>query len=112
EDLQLHVETAVGELLVGATLADVDGTLAAGAHAQPPRVCISRCGSLRRPPIWMSGLRSRTASRSSAPRSVRARQPPVISAASSSVEAPARSGPRRSVPCAAYRHRYHMPSAV
>ena len=67
----------------------------------PPRVCISRCGSFFRPPAVTRGDRCRTARRSSAPRSARARQPDVSMSSSSSGDAPARSGVRRSVPAVA-----------
>ena len=41
---------------------------------QPPRVCISRCESIFRAPTGMKGVRRSEVRRSSAPRSVRARQ--------------------------------------
>jgi four helix bundle protein len=44
----------------------------------PPRVCISRCGSRFSAFNGINGERSRTSSRFSAPRSVRACQTPVI----------------------------------
>ena len=70
-------------------------------EAQPPRVCISRRGSCLSPSIWIRTPRCPIASRSfrsSAPRSRRRLQPLVISARSSSRDAPSRSGVRRSMP--------------
>src|SRR5262249_56545704 len=55
KDLELHEEPTLGGLLVGAALPDVHLRRLVAAHAQPPRVCISRCGSRLRPPICTSG---------------------------------------------------------
>ncbi len=87
-----------------------------GRPVQPPRACISRCGSSRSFSISMSPpsrspIRS-SALRSSAPRSRRDSQPARMKARISPAEMPARNGLRRSVPAVAYRQRYHMPSAV
>src|SRR5262249_61663751 len=72
EDLKLHEEAAVDRLAPRAALADVRLEVLAAcmpAH-HPPRVCISRCGSRLRLPIWTSGVRCPSASRASAPRAV------------------------------------------
>ena len=78
----------------------------------PPRVCISRCGSRRSRLTGMNGARSRSAARSSAPRSSRRLQTVAITSAITSSDAPDRSKARRSVPSRAYRQRNQRPSAV
>jgi len=69
--------------------------------SQPPRVCISRWGSFFSSASGTRAARPRRARRSSAPRSARWDQVDVISARSSSTEAPSRSGFLRSNPFAA-----------